>query len=104
MRWGLIGTGAHAEQKIAPALGMLAQEQLHGVVGSTPEKAAAFAARFPGSVAYPSLAAMLADKAIDAIFVLTPNDQHREQTERAAAAGKHVLVEKPMALTAVDCE
>jgi 1,5-anhydro-D-fructose reductase (1,5-anhydro-D-mannitol-forming) len=104
MRWGLIGTGVHAEQKIAPALGILANEQLHGVVGSAPEKAAAFATRFPGSVAYPSLDAMLADKAIDAVFVLTPNDQHREQTEKAAAAGKHVLVEKPMALTAADCD
>ncbi len=104
MRWGLIGTGVHAEQKIAPALGMTARERLHGVVGSTPEKTAAFAARAGGCIAYPSLQAMLADGAIAAVFICTPNDQHREQTEQAAAAGKHVLVEKPMALTATDCE
>jgi len=103
MRWGLIGTGVHAEQKIAPALGMTAQERLHGAVGSTPEKAAAFTARI-GGIAYPSFDAMLADKTVEAIFISTPNNQHREQTERAAAAGKHVLVEKPMALTAADCE
>ena len=104
MRWGLIGTGVHAEQKIAPALGMTGQEQLHGVVGSTPEKAVAFATHFQGCVAYPSLDAMLADKTIEAVFISTPNDQHRAQTEQTAAARKHVLVEKPMALTAADCE
>lgn len=47
---------------------------------------------------------MLADKAIDAVFVATPNDHHREEVLQAAAAGKHVLVEKPMALTSTDCE
>jgi 1,5-anhydro-D-fructose reductase (1,5-anhydro-D-mannitol-forming) len=103
MRWGLIGTGLHAESRIAPALAATAHERLHGVVASTPAKAAAFAGRF-GCIAYLSLEAMLADAAIEAVFVCTPNDQHRRQTELAAAAGKHVLVEKPMALTEADCQ
>ncbi|MFI5011802.1 MAG: Gfo/Idh/MocA family protein [Hyphomicrobiales bacterium] len=104
MRWGLIGTGVHAEQKIAPALAMTPAERLHGAVGSSEPKTKAFAARMGGCIAYPSLDAMLADDAVEAVFISTPNDQHRGETERAAAAGKHVLVEKPMALSAPDCD
>lgn len=102
MRWGLIGAGAHALQKIAPALRSTAGQSLNGALGSTPEKSTAFAAE-AGGIAYPSLEAMLADRDVDAVFIATPNDQHRPQTEKAAAAGKHVLVEKPMALSEDDC-
>jgi 1,5-anhydro-D-fructose reductase (1,5-anhydro-D-mannitol-forming) len=103
MRWGLIGTGVHAAQKIAPALAAAPGESLQGVVGSAPAKAKAFADAH-GGIAYPSLTALLADKAVDAVFIVTPNDRHRDDTLQAAAAGKHVLVEKPMALTRGDCE
>lgn len=103
MRWGLIGAGAHAAGRIAPALLATEGEHLQGALGSTPEKTAAFAEKFAGCVAYPSLEAMLADDAVEAVFVTTPNDRHREETEAAAAAGKHVLVEKPMALDEEDC-
>jgi 1,5-anhydro-D-fructose reductase (1,5-anhydro-D-mannitol-forming) len=100
----LLGTGAHAAGRIAPALAACEGCVLHGVAGSTPARAEAFAAPLPGVVRYPSYTAMLADKAIEAVFICTPNDQHRAQTEQAASAGKHVLVEKPMALTAQDCQ
>jgi 1,5-anhydro-D-fructose reductase (1,5-anhydro-D-mannitol-forming) len=102
MRWGLIGTGAHAAQKIVPALKAVAGARLQGAVGSTPEKTRAFAAE-AGCLAYPSLDALLADPDIDAVFIATPNDRHRQETEKIAAAGKHVLVEKPMALAEEDC-
>jgi len=95
MRWGLIGTGWHARAKIAPALA--ASGQLAGVVASSPDKAAAFVEEVGAGRPYPSLAAMLADPTIDAVFVATPNDLHLEQVLATAAAGKHVLVEKPMA-------
>ncbi len=102
MRWGFIGTGAHATQVVAPALKAAAGQSLAGALGSGPAKSAAFAETFGGR-AYASLDELLADPACDAVFISTPNDQHRAQTEAAAAAGKHVLVEKPMALTADDC-
>ena len=104
MRWGLLGTGAHAADRIAPALAACRTGSLHGAAGSTAARSAAFAVRFPDTVAYPDYGAMLADPAIQAVFVCTPNDQHRAQTVQAAAAGKHVLVEKPMALDAADCQ
>lgn len=101
MRWGLIGTGWHARAKIAPALA--ASGRLAGVVASSPDKAAAFVAEVGAGRPYPSLAAMLADPAIDAVLVATPNDLHLEQVLATAAAGKHVLVEKPMALDGGQC-
>jgi 1,5-anhydro-D-fructose reductase (1,5-anhydro-D-mannitol-forming) len=102
MRWGLVGTGRHAEERIAPALRAAEGHSLRGVVGSGFAKARDFAERH-GAVAHPSLDALLADGAIDAVFIATPNDRHRDETIRAAAAGKHVLVEKPMALSVGDC-
>jgi phthalate 4,5-cis-dihydrodiol dehydrogenase len=75
------------------------------VVAAVDTRAAArdrFEADF-GGTAYDSVAAMCADPAIDAIYVASPHQFHAEHTEIAARAGKHILVEKPMALTVEDC-
>lgn len=57
-----------------------------------------------GVAAEPSLAALLARPDVDAVILATPHHLHAEQTLAAAAAGKHVLVEKPMATTAAECD
>lgn len=103
MRWGIVGAGLHAEQRIVPALGKTAAERLHGVVGSSEAAASAFAQRVGSPRVYATIEALVADPAVEAVFITTPNDQHRHQTEIAVAAGKHVLVEKPMALSEADC-
>jgi phthalate 4,5-cis-dihydrodiol dehydrogenase len=61
-----------------------------------------FAAQFGGRT-YASVAEMAADPDVDAVYVATPHQLHAEHACAAAAAGKHVLVEKPMALTLADC-
>jgi phthalate 4,5-cis-dihydrodiol dehydrogenase len=53
--------------------------------------------------AYDSVAALCADPAVDAVYVATPHQFHREHATQAARAGKHLLIEKPMALTTEDC-
>jgi len=103
MRWGIVGTGLHAEQRIVAALARTAAERLHGVVGSSEAAARGFAQRTGAPCAYATIEALVADPAVDAVLITTPNDQHRRQTEIAVAAGKHVLVEKPMALSEADC-
>jgi phthalate 4,5-cis-dihydrodiol dehydrogenase len=53
--------------------------------------------------AYDTVAALCADPAVDAVYVATPHQFHREHATQAAQAGKHLLIEKPMALTIEDC-
>jgi len=64
-----------------------------------PEARARFQQDFPGSAAHAAFAALCADPRVDAIYIATPHQLHAEQAIAAARAGKHVLVEKPMAVT-----
>lgn len=68
-----------------------------------PEARAAFAAEF-GAFAYANADELLADPAVEAVYIATPHQTHAELAVRAAQAGRHVLVEKPMALTLADCD
>lgn len=103
MKWAIAGPGAHALQRIVPALAASGTDTLVGAAGSSEQKAAAFAQK-AGGKGYASYEALLADPDVEAVFITTPNDQHLDQTVAAAKAGKHVLVEKPMALSVADCE
>ena len=110
MRWGIIGLGRHIETRIYPALKDAASEAPVTAVCSRDGAKAAAAARdlaglgHAGVRAYTDYAAMLADPNVDAVYLVTPNDMHRAGVEAAARAGKHVLCEKPLALTAADGE
>ncbi|UOQ77770.1 Gfo/Idh/MocA family oxidoreductase [Hymenobacter sp. 5516J-16] len=82
--------------------------QLAGIVTGTPAKAAAWRTdhRIPEKnvYSYQNFDKILTNKAIDAVYITLPNALHKEFTLRAARAGKHVIVEKPMALTEQDCQ
>ncbi|MFQ5880479.1 MAG: Gfo/Idh/MocA family protein, partial [Dehalococcoidia bacterium] len=104
VRWGMYGIGWHAGLLMAPALRRAQNTELRAVCSRDMGRAKEFAGRFEVPMAYDSYDAMLADGDIDAVYLATPNNLHREHTEKAAAAGKHVLVEKPMALTEADCQ
>ncbi len=75
---------------------------VRGVLGSTPERGAAAAARLSVPRAYASLDELLADPAVDAVHVTSPNDLHVSQTKAVLRAGKHVICEKPLAMTAAE--
>lgn len=100
--WGIMGTGAIAGL-FAADLGLLAQARIVAVHARTPGKAQGFAARF-GARAYDDEAAFLADPAVEAVYVATPNHLHAAQALNAIAAGKPVLIEKPIALKSADVE
>ena len=70
-----------------------------GVVGSTPERAGARARAANLPRVYESLEALLADPAVDVVHVASPNHAHAEQVRAVLAAGKHIVCEKPLALT-----
>ncbi len=87
----------------ARALAAVPHAKLVAVWGRDGGKREAFAAEF-GIKAYGDVAAMIRDAAVDAVIVASPHPQHRAHTLEALAAGAHVIVEKPMALTAADCD
>ena len=92
---GFIGT-VHVEQ--LRRIGV----QVRGVLGSSPERGAARAEALGVPRAYPSLDALLDDPSVDVVHVTSPNHLHVPQAEQILAAGRHVICEKPLAMTAAD--
>lgn len=98
VNWGVLGTARIAEQQIVPAVTRSTNGRVLGV-SSASGRARAFAERLGIPRAYTSHDALLADPEIDAVYLPLPNALHSQWTIRSAAAGKHVLCEKPIALT-----
>lgn len=102
LRWGLIGTGWVVADFFVPGLLKCPGSRLAACLGSSEEKSRAFAARFGIAHAHPTLDSLLSDRDVDAVYVATPNALHREAVVAAARAGKHVLCEKPFAISVDD--
>jgi len=73
-----------------------------GILGSTPEKSWAAAEAMHVPCGYPSLDELLADSLVDVVHVASPNRDHFAQTKRVLEAGKHVVCEKPLAMTTAE--
>ncbi len=101
IRWGIIGVGWMADQ-FANAVNAHTESTVHAVSSRTLEKAQAFAASHSVAQAYGSIAELVADPDIDVIHIASPHPEHRANALEAIAAGKNVLVEKPMCLNAPD--
>ena len=99
--WGIAGFGWVAADFMAPAI-LAAGDQLVAV--ADPSQTAQAAADRLGAQPYSELRDLVADPAVEAIYVATPNHLHRTAVEAAAAAGKAVLCEKPIAATLADAE
>lgn len=97
LRWGILGTGWIAEQFIASVRAHTRQD-IAAVGSRSQAKADAFARAQGIATAHASYAALVADPALDVIYVATPHNLHHAHVRLALEAGKHVLVEKPMAL------
>lgn len=101
-RWGIISTAKIGRDHVIPAM----QDAENGVVTAIASrdeaKARALADRFGVPHTFGSYEEMLASDVIDGVYIPLPTSQHVEWTAKAAEAGKHVLVEKPLALDAKD--
>lgn len=104
LKWGLIGCGDISRKRVAPALHDLPNCDFVAVSRANFELAESFAQEFGARKWYQRWPDMLAEKEIDAVYIATPVHLHAEQTIAAAEAGKHVLCEKPMALTVRECD
>jgi predicted dehydrogenase len=102
--WGLIGCGDIARKRVAPAFRDLDDCELVAVSRADAARAETFAAEF-GAQRWPTnWRDLVVDSEVEAVYVATPVHLHAEQAVAAAEAGKHVLCEKPMALTVAECE
>jgi predicted dehydrogenase len=102
--WGLIGAGDIARRRVAPALRDSPVSELIAVSRARANLAGAFAAEFGARRSYVRWQDLVVDAELHGVYVATPVDVHAEQTIAAAEAGKHVLCEKPMAMTAAECD
>ena len=100
-RWAIIGTGT-ISRSITSDLARCAGANAVVVHSRNPETAARFATEFGIANAMADYAAILADDSIDAIYLATPFATHHTMSREALLAGKHVLVEKPMAMNAAE--
>jgi predicted dehydrogenase len=109
VRWGVVATGQIAA-KVTADLALLEDVVLQAVSSRTAGRAAAFAERFGFTTAWSDDAdrlghqALLADPAVEVVYVATPHAQHAEVVRAALTAGKHVLCEKPLTINAREAQ
>lgn len=104
LAWGLIGAGDIARKRVAAALRDAPASELAAISRARPELAEPFAAEFGVRRWHPRWQELVADREIDAVYIATPVHLHAEQAIAAADAGKHVLCEKPMAMSVAECD
>src|SRR6478672_8368405 len=104
LRYAVVGLGHIAQVAVLPAFRSSRNSELFALVSNDREKLRSLGQKYrlEHLYSYDDYNRALAN--VDAVFIALPNHLHREYAVRAAAAGVHVLCEKPMAPTAVDCQ
>ncbi len=102
LRLGVVGLG-RAFMLMLPTLAGHRRVELVACADPRPAARARFLGDFPGSRGYADIAALCADPAVEAVYIATPHQFHASDVLAACAAGRHALVEKPMAVTLEDC-
>ncbi|WP_439621618.1 Gfo/Idh/MocA family protein [Gemmata sp.] len=106
--WAVVGLGKLALEEVMPAFAACRQSRPTALVSGHPDKAKRVAAAYgvdPKKIYdYGNYDRIADDPAIDIVYIILPNSMHAEYTVRGLRAGKHVLCEKPMAVTAAECE
>ena len=99
VRWGVLGCSGIGKSRTIPGLLACENAELYAIAGRNEEKLKAYAEPFAPKKLYTDYQALLDDENVDAVYLPLPNGIHMEWVKKAAAAGKHILCEKPMALT-----
>jgi 1,5-anhydro-D-fructose reductase (1,5-anhydro-D-mannitol-forming) len=102
LQWALIGASDIAKTRMINAINAQSYSRVAAVYSSDSERAKAYAGENDIPKAFDDLALLLADPEIDIVYISTTNELHRDQALAAAAAGKHILCEKPLALSVAD--
>lgn len=102
LRWGIMGCASIAKGSVIPGIRLSDLHEIRAIASRNIDNAIETAKELNIPVAYGSYEQLLADSDLDIIYIPLPNHLHKEWTIKAALAGKHVLCEKPIALTAED--
>lgn len=101
-RWGVLSTAKIGREQLLPAIVESENGVLSAIASRDLARAKALGERFGARHAFGSYEELLASKEVDGVYIPLPTSQHVEWTAKAIEAGKHVLVEKPLALDAKD--
>ncbi|MFK8076456.1 MAG: Gfo/Idh/MocA family protein [Granulosicoccus sp.] len=102
LKFGILSTAKIADEHLIPAIQQSGTASLEAIASRDLKKAKKMAAKFNAPQAFGSYDELLASDDIDAVYIPLPTSQHVDWAVKAAQAGKHVLVEKPLALKATD--
>ncbi len=100
LKWGVMGCAGIAKYSVIPGVQLSEWNEVSAIASRNIERAKQTAAELNIPVAYGSYEELLQDKSLDIIYIPLPNHLHKEWSIRAMEAGKHVLCEKPISLTA----
>jgi D-xylose 1-dehydrogenase (NADP+, D-xylono-1,5-lactone-forming) len=104
LRWGILGSASIAKRSVIPGIQGSDVNEVAAIASRDLQKSRETAKQFGIADAYGSYEELLADDSIDAVYIPLPNHLHMEWTLKAAEAGKHILCEKPLALTAEEAQ
>ena len=104
VRWGILSTANIGVRKVIPAISKAERCEVVAIASRDGERAARAADELGIPRAHDGYEALLSDPEVDAVYIPLPNSQHAAWTIAAARAGKHVLCEKPLAMTAAEAE
>jgi 1,5-anhydro-D-fructose reductase (1,5-anhydro-D-mannitol-forming) len=102
LRWALIGASDIAKTRMIEGINAQPDSRVTAVHSSGLDRAKAYASENKIEKAFSDLTELLSDPDIDVVYISTTNELHRDQALAAAAAGKHILCEKPLALSVAD--
>jgi predicted dehydrogenase len=103
LRIGIIGCAGISWKQFIPAIALAKNAELVAISSRSAEKCSDFSAKYNIPLAFDSYEALLDADKIDAVYIPLPNALHKEWSIKAANAGKHILCEKPLAVTAEEC-
>lgn len=104
LRWGVIGAGGIADRRTIPGIIAAENAELVALMEVNQELAEHLKNKWEAKRAYSTVEALLQDPEVDAVYIASPVVYHADQVRKAADAGKHILVEKPVAITALEAE
>ncbi|MBR2860355.1 MAG: Gfo/Idh/MocA family oxidoreductase [Clostridia bacterium] len=104
LRFGIIGAGGIADRRVLPAMANCKNAEITAVMEINPEHAERLRAKYNAKYAYTNEEELLKNPEIDAVYIASPVVFHAKQTKLAADYGKHVLLEKPIAMTTAEGE